>query len=138
MNAILNAKAVDDVMKSVLFKPEEVPDGKPPADAVIVEGLMAKFAFHPGRLNEAKPKIVAMLSELPEQFGKSKGGGWSFLNGCMDRNDNQWGEQRDVDHLVVLGIGIGAASWMLRDMMSALPGGVPYFEVHPEAVQVAA
>ena len=138
MTEILSSTAVEEVLKSVLFKDDEIVDGKPPADAVLVDGLINPFAFHPGRLKEAAPKIAAMLAELPPQFNAKTGGGWSFLNGAMDKNDRQWGEQRDVDRLVCLGIGVGKAAWIMREMMSVLPGGVPYFQVDPENEAIAA
>lgn len=138
MERILTAEAVEKIMKDVLFKSDEIVDGKPPADAVIVSGLLSKFGFHRARLEGHAPSIKAMLGELPEQFDLKTGGGWSFLNGCMDRHGSQWGEQRDVDHLVCLGIGIGAASWLMREMAAVMPGGVPYFEVHPESAATAA
>lgn len=134
MAKVLTVEAVDEIMKLVLFKADEVVDGILPPDAIVVDGLVAKFAFHPVRLKEAAPKISALLGDLPNPFHLSLGGGWSFLNGCVDKAGEQWGEQRDVEHLVCLGIGIGAASWMMREMADALPGGVPYFEVHPEIV----
>ena len=134
----LSAERVDHIMKDSLFKSEEVPNGTPPADAVIVEGLVSKFGFHPARVASHKAEIDAMLADLPDEFHQSKGGGMSFLNGCMDRAGNQWGEQRDVQSLVCLGIGVGSAAWLLKDMADVMPGGVPYFEVHPEVAQAAA
>jgi hypothetical protein len=128
---ILTSEAVHEIMKSVLFKDDELPDGKPPENAIRVEGLVNRFAFHPERIAAAKPQIDALLLELPDDFRQSKGGGWTFLNAAQDRHGRLWGQHREMEALVCLGIAAGSASWMLKEMMSALPGGVPYFEVHP-------
>jgi hypothetical protein len=80
-----------------------------------------------------------MLAELPDNFHEKKGGGWTFLNGCMDRHGNQWGEQINVDELVMLGQGLGLAKYQLpREMWSVFPGGMPYFSVVVEAAQPTA
>lgn len=127
----LTTAAVHTITKRVLFKNDEIVSGKPPANALIVEGILRNYAFHPERVAAAKPEIDAMLAELPDQFYRAKGGGWSFLNACMDRHGNQWGEQPDMETLVCLGIAAGSATWLLKEMSTALPGGVPYFEIHP-------
>lgn len=132
--AKLTSQAVVDIGKRVLYQNEELRDGKPPDDALTVEGLVNKYAFHPERVAAAKPEIDALLKELPETFRKSgtNAGGWSFLNACMDRHGEQWtGEHRAMELLVCLGIAAGSASWLGKDMAGILPGGMPYFEVHP-------
>jgi len=130
----LTSEAVDSAVKSVIFKDDEIVDGTPTVPPIIVDGIMRKFGFHPDRVAAAKPVINGLLAELPDAFWLKGGGGMTFLNGCMDRHGDQWGEQSSVEALVCLGIAAGLASWILKDMASALPGGVPYFEVHPEPV----
>lgn len=131
-NSVLTNDAVETVVRKVLYKPEELTDGQAPKDAITVDGLVRKFGFHPGRVKEADAEIRALLKELPDNFMKEKGGGWSFVNACFDRENRQWtGDQRVVEALVCLGIAAGAASWQLKDIAKSLPGGVPYFEVHP-------
>lgn len=122
----LTSKAVTDIMTKVLFKKDEEHE-----DFVAVHGLVNNYGFHPVRVREAKPEIDALLSELPKQFYRSGGGGWSFLNAAEDKDGNLWGQHRDMESLVCLGIAVGSASWIMKDMASALPGGVPYFEIHP-------
>jgi hypothetical protein len=57
----------------------------------------------------------------------------SFLNACMTKDDNQWGEHQNMEQLLALGIAIGYARILLpRNMWSVLPGGVPYFSVGPK------
>jgi hypothetical protein len=121
------ADRVDEVIADCLYRPEEITEGKPPEDAVIVEGIVRKFAFHPGRLASHKDDVAAMCDELPDNFHKSAGGGWTFLNLCMDKHGNQWGEQSNGEALVALAIGTEQGGYALpRDMWSVLPGGVPY------------
>jgi hypothetical protein len=96
----------------------------------MVEGVVGRFGFEPDKLKKHEPNIMSMLLQLPEPFLKSKGGGWSFLNGCTRQDGVQWGEQRSVDALLCLGIAIGKAKILLpREIWPPLPGGVPYFGV---------
>ena len=126
----LTVENVETVFKDCLFKDEEIVNGQPPADFVKVEGIVQTFGFHPGRLAAHRDDIKSMLEELPEPFQAKGGGGWSFLNACMTKDDVQWGEQRNVEQLLVLGIGSKLATILLpRDLWSVLPGGVPYFSV---------
>ena len=129
----LTAENVHAVMTDVLFKPEEMmhlKNGAAPDNAVLVEGIIQNFGFHSERLNNHKEDITSMLTELPDQFRSDVGGGWSFLAGCLDRDGNQWGEQRSVEALFCLGIAIGKAQWLLKADAHLLPGGVPYFVIN--------
>lgn len=121
------SQMVRDLMLKVLYKPEEVPDGKPPEDSVIVDGIMGKYAFHPDRIAAAKEKIRWLLDEMPDEFHKGKGGGWSFLNLCMDKHGTHWAEHPTMNDLICLGIGAGMAKWATgREFWNAMPGGMPY------------
>lgn len=121
------AERVEAVLKDCLYKDDELAGDKPPADAVYVDGVIQRFAFHPGRVAVHKADIAAFCNELPDTFQKSGGGGWSFLNLCMTRDGEQWGEQRNCEQLIVLAIGSGQGGYLLpKDLWSALPGSVPY------------
>jgi len=127
----LTPDGVNTIMTKVLFTKDEATNGVP-KDRKDVEGLVNSFSFHPERLKEAKPEIDALLAELPDNFRKDKGGGWSFLNGCEDRHGNLWtGLHSTIEALVCLGIGVDSASWLGKEMADIMPGAVPYFEVHP-------
>lgn len=96
---------------------------------VAVHGIMATVRLDvSGRENE----IASMLSNLPDEFQASGGGGWSFLNACNDKHGDQWtGMHSTMDKLFMLGIAAGKARWLLpRDMWPALPGGMPYVSVN--------
>lgn len=123
------AERVEKVLLDCLFKDEEIQDGKPPADAVIAEGVISKYAFHPQRLAAHKDDIAELCNELPDDFQKSKGGGWSFLNLCQTKDGVQWGEHRNCEQLVALAVATGQGSYpMPREMWSILPGSMPYVQ----------
>lgn len=72
-----------------------------------------------------------MLADLPDEFMQEKGGGWSFLNMCMTKDGEQWGEHPNMEELMVLGCGLGLMKLQLpRAVWSSLPGGVPYLSVN--------
>jgi len=117
---------VDTIFLDSLFTDEEI-DGSntPPEGAVLVEGIVSKFGFHPERLATHKDQISDLIKLMPEEF--SKGGGWSFLNLCMDKDGNQWGEHRNMEQLVALAIATEQGKYVMpREMWSVLPGGMPY------------
>jgi hypothetical protein len=128
----LTSTNVQEVCKSCLFTESEIGEnhGETPDGAVVVEGVVGGFGFHPERLEQQRENVRSMLACLPDEFRKSKGGGWTFLNACNTRAGNQWGEHTDMNALFCLGIGLGLASFQLpREMWSVLPGGMPYVAV---------
>ena len=120
----LNPAQVNAVFMDCLFK-----DGEDTSKHVKAEGITTTVGFHPERLESHKAEIEAMLDELPNEFKKSGGGGWSFLNACNDKHGNQWtGFHQRMEQLFQLGIGIGKVQSQLpREMWLALPGGMPYY-----------
>ena len=123
------AEKTRELMKHCLFKDTELVDGKPPENAVIVEGIVNRFGFHPGRIAEKKDEIKELLDEMPASFHIGGGGGMSFLNLCMDKHDNHWAEHQTMGDLVCLGIAAGMAKYCLpRDMWNMFPGGMPYVQ----------
>ncbi len=132
MTNTLNPVAVEDLFVKCLYTDDEtIPD-----EPTITHGVMNDYALNPERLEANRELIAALLAELPDEFQSGKGGGWSFLNACMDRHGNLWtGMHPTVEKLVVLGIATGQAEFLLpREIWSVLPGGMPYFAVKsPEA-----
>ena len=104
-------------------------------DGIAVEGVVVNAVFDKMKLATHQPEIANMLDELPVEFRSDAGGGWSFLNACLDKNGAQWtGEHRTMERLFMLGMGIGIVSYLLpRDVWSALPGGMPYVQIHPRS-----
>jgi hypothetical protein len=125
----LAAERVEQVFRDCLFRDDESTD-----DRVVAEGVINTFGLHPGRLAEHRAEIGQLLRELPGPFMQSQGGGWSFLNACMDRHGVQWtGLHRTMDELFVLGIATGQADYLLpRELWQALPGGMPYIVVRDD------
>lgn len=119
----LTTKNVNEIFFSCLFKEEENKD-----NPVIAEGIQMKTGFHPGRLEEAKKDIKSMLDQLPDNFKASIGGGWSFLQMCVTKDEVQWGEHKNMDQLAMLAIAAKLGKWQLsRQLWASLPGGMPYF-----------
>lgn len=124
--AVLTPQRVEAVFISCLFK-----DGEDTSEHIVAEGIAQTVGFHPGRIQQHRQDIHDMLAELPDEFKTSGGGGYSFLNACMNRDGNQWtGLHQIQEQLVQLGIAIGEVEYCLpREMWMVLPGGMPYFLV---------
>ena len=126
----IDATKLQSQFLDCLFSPEEIIDGKPPVDAVIVEGVIRKYGLHPQRMESHRSEVQVWLAALPHEFRSKEGGGWSFLKACMDEDGNQWGEHVSMEQLFVLGMGLRLAKCLLpREMWSVLPGGMPYYSV---------
>lgn len=126
----LTAEKVNKIFVDCLFTDEETKDGAP-GEYIMVQGVVNDFGLHPERTESHQEEIISLLQELPDEFKKSDGGGWSFLNACNDRQGNQWtGLHRDMEQLFVLGMAIKKAEFQLPKVMwRTLPGGMPYLVV---------
>ena len=126
LQLMLSSENVERIFLDCLFKDEEYK-----SKAVIVEGIITNFGFHPERLETHKDDIHTMLKELPNEFQQKGGGGWTFLNACNDKNGDQWTDfHKSMEQLMCLGIAIGKCKIQLpKEIWSALPGGMPYFTV---------
>lgn len=121
------ATQVDAIFRHCLYDDDEIQANTPPADAVIVHGIVRSYGFHPGRLNDHKEEIRKILDQMPIEFHAAGGGGWTFLNLCNTRSGEQWGEHPTMEQLVVLAIGSKMGQYTLpRDIWSILPGSMPY------------
>lgn len=126
------ADQVDNCMKDCLYKEEELLQDprRPPADAIIVEGIMNTFAFHPNRLETHRGELRRILCGFPDEFYIDGGGGWSFLNFCMTKDGDQWGEHYNMEQLMCLGIALRLVKYnMDRSFWNVMPGGMPYFTI---------
>lgn len=121
----MTAKEVTDLFKACLFL-----DGEPTDNAIIARGIINSAGFHPERLAQHRQLIDDLLDQLPEQFREEDGGGWSFLNACVDRNGTQWGEHQNVEQLFLLGMASGRVECLTpRDRWHVYPGGMPYYMI---------
>ena len=110
----ISAERVEDLFIHCLSK-----------DGTIVEGITARYGMD---VTGHEDEIAEMLSHLPDEFMAEGGGGWSFLNACVDNKGNQWtGSHQIMENLFVMGIAADKAQWVIpKELWSALPGGVPY------------
>ena len=124
---ILDPQRVEAIFVDCLYRASEDAGNR-----VSVEGIAHAVDFSSERLKSHKTEIEAMLEELPGQFKKSDGGGWSFLNACNDKHGNQWtGLHLRMEQLFQLGIGIGKVECPLpREMWDFFPGGMPYYIIN--------
>jgi hypothetical protein len=124
---MIDVEGLHSIVRECLFKDEEIgSDGNPKCEAALVEGVVQSFGFHKGRVLAARDRIVAMLRCLDSKFEA----GASFLEAPFDKNRNQWGEHRDVNELMCLGMAIGVVEYAAPKLMwPMLPGGMPYYVV---------
>lgn len=127
----LTSKNVSDVMLECLFADEEMdtttgfPKGG--VKAVHAQGIVLRVGFHKERLEARREDVRSMLDQLPDEFRETVGGGWSFLNMCNTRDGVQWGEHRNMDELLTLGLALGLMEIQVpRSSWRLFPGGVPY------------
>jgi hypothetical protein len=130
----LTSPNVRKVFEDCLFRDEEIKAAggeNPPF--IGAEGITMKVGFHPQRLESHRADVSSMLSDLSDDFMHNKGGGMSFLNGCVTKSGEQWGEHQNMEQLFMLGMALGLVrSLMPRTMWRMLPGGMPYYVVNPE------
>lgn len=117
---------------SAIFQRCLAGDQTPPNKRVVAEGIVDRqIVFHADRLERRRTEIEALLGELPIAFRADGGGGWSFLQACMDRHGMQWtGMHRVMEQLFALGLAIGKAEYLApREVWNELPGGMPYLVI---------
>lgn len=128
----LNGDAVNKLFTSLLFQENEMKDGKPIIEPKIGEGLRVKsYDFFPERIDAKKEDIKGMLSQLPNEFMESSGGGWSFLNANVTKDGELWTDSHEaMEQLFAMANALGLSEYKLpRKMWSMLPGGRPYVVV---------
>lgn len=128
---LLTSDNVYKIITDCLFDRSEVQeeDGIPD-DAVLVEGVMLKTGFHPDRLEDHRSHVKDMLLQLPDQFFEFTGGGWSFLNMVQRKNNSQWGEQKDADALLALGLALDLIKPLMpKETWKMFPGSMPYITI---------
>lgn len=117
----LTAKNVESVLVDCLLKKKEYVDDKPICDNTLVEGILSYFMFHNGRLKKHEEDIIDLVNQLPDLED-----GLSFLELCVTKDGTQWGEHKNIEHLIVLGNASGLLTWYPREMWKIMPGGLPY------------
>lgn len=98
----------------------------------IVKSVVIRASFDREKVEAHEEEIMQMLMQLPAQFHRPGGCGWTFLNMCIDRDGNQWTDFHQMqDKLVCLGRAIGAVEFVMpRDLWKVFPGGMPYIVIN--------
>lgn len=127
----LTAEKVEEILTDCLFTDEE-----DKTDRVEVDGIVNKYGFHPGRLQQHEQEILDLLFELSPNFRQSGGGGWSFLQACYDKEGNHWGEHVNMEQLFVLGMAIRRVRPLFpREFWDTLPGQMPYYVITDQKME---
>lgn len=121
----LTASQVDKVIRGCFFK-----EGEDTTKAVKAKGIRLGAGFHPERLEAHRQQVRYMLHQLPHEFFPGTGDGYSFLKMCTSKEDDLWGQHRDCDALLVLGLALGYIEFMTpHECWEMMPGGMPYLRV---------
>lgn len=130
----ISCKRITEILMDCLFDEEDLDlEGEPKhsIEKVFVESINIKFCLKVDKLREHGNEIKEMLSHLPDEFKADKGGGWTFTNMLTLKDGSQWGEPKNANELIALGLGTGNISYLFeRDMWKDLPGRVPYILIN--------
>lgn len=126
MSAILSDDAVNELVRSSMYE-----EGEDHSNGILINGIVHNVMFDPVRVEANKENIKLLLDELPNEFKTSLGGGWSFLNACVDKHGRQWTDyHRTMEFLFLLGMAAKLVILLLpREVWGALPGGMPYYAI---------
>lgn len=124
---MLNAAKIESVFVDCLYSDEELKStGFPPKNMVKVEGITSKFGFNPKKIEKHRQEIHNFIQQLLSSFNE----GCSFINMSMDIENHLWGEQRNSEQLLTLGLAIDELDYCLpKPMWLFLPGHMPYVEI---------
>ncbi len=129
----LNINNVNKTIMACLYNHEDVAESAAlgvASEPCLVQSVILRVDFSAAKVQRQKHNIKSMLDELPLVFhpeAAGGGGGMSFLQMCVTRDGEQWGEHRSCDELVALGLAAGFCTFpMERSMWPVLPGGMPY------------
>jgi hypothetical protein len=125
---LIDSRQVETIFIDSLFKEKEPTEGY-----ILGPGVITTVGFHPQRIESHRAEVKEMLSNLPPQFhAATGGGGWSFLNLCIDRNGTQWTDYHQrMEQLMQMGIALKMVQCpMPREGWSILPGGMPYYIIN--------
>lgn len=126
---MIKESRVKEIFKDCLFKNEEIINGVPIYKPKKVIGIRTNYGFNPKRLLSYSKEINLILDNMNSEFES----GWSFLNLCFDKDNNQWtGNHSSVEELMCLGLAIGRITYCTdnKDLWDILPGGMPYIIIH--------
>ena len=120
----LTAENVEKVFLDCFLKEGYTDETK----VILVNSVTGNFGFDPDKIEKYSEDIHDMICQLSSNFDE-KNQGYTFMNlPFKGENNEQWGEQRNGDQLMALGLVSGWMKLTLEDkrLWIALPGGVPY------------
>ncbi|MDD3172139.1 MAG: hypothetical protein PHF63_00470 [Herbinix sp.] len=130
---MISATRVNEIFLDCLFTEEELEkfDGQPTEnDYIRVDGVTITVGFNPIRVEKYRDEISAIIGELDDGF---KWGRY-FDSLSFDKDGNLWGERKDAEELMMLGMAIGRIEYHLgKSVWQLFPGSVPPIRVIPEA-----
>jgi hypothetical protein len=95
----LTTANVTELLKACLVTPEELKDSS--ISQVHVQSVMGVFGLHQERLEAKREEVRDLLSQF-NKYPQSQ----PFQNLCMDKDFHQWGEHRNINELLALGMGL--------------------------------
>lgn len=122
---LINTERIEEILVDCLIKESDNVNGEclPYNEFTVVDGIVNKYAFHKNRLESYRDEVQNMVNNLCPELKE----GISFLNMCMDKDNNQWGEHRDCENLLCLAIGLDILAYPLpKEVWAFLPGAMPF------------
>lgn len=140
----LTAENVKATVMACLYDDSDIVNGAVREGApapVAVRSVMLSVGFNSEKLKTQVENIKSMLNDLSLDFfpvDQGGGGGHSFLSLCATKDGELWGQHRNCDELLALGMAAGFCTFLVeRDLWRAMPGGMPYIQINT-TVEVAA
>jgi hypothetical protein len=125
----LTSANVRNVVNASMFAAEDVINGVPVREPLTVKGLNVQLSFDPQRVTANKSQVRELVEQLSPAFRDQNG--MSFM-GLPVRSDGvQWGQYRNADELVCLGLATGDLVLIPADRADwkDLPGKLPYVAI---------
>lgn len=127
---MIDEKRLNEIFLDCFFKTRKMRNGEPieKGKMIIIEGIAATYGFNSIKVSEYEKEINLMLDDTNITFKN----GWSFLNLCFDKDNNQWtGSHKAMEQLMCLGMAIKRVYYCMndREFWKILPGGMPYIVI---------
>lgn len=137
---MINAQEVEDLFFACTWTEDEVArlgEDYLTEKSLMLEGLTITAAFDPSKVELHEKRIAEILAELNPQFFPDGGGGSSFLQLPFTADDEQWGEHRNAEQLMLLGMAINKVKYAINDrtIWAAMPGSLPYIIINLEGFE---
>lgn len=107
---------------------------------ISIQGVTAIFGLDPEKIEKHRTEIYDLMKVLPHTFWENPIGndGYSFLRLPFTKDNVQWGEQKNAQELMVLGLAAGYMQYLFsKEYWTELPGSVPYIIIHEKPIEVS-